>query len=97
FHVTGVQTCALPICARDGSLTEPILLHVDRGAVADAELEIARRRRGSVLCEHDPRERGTGSDEQVRARTVAVNPDGDAGERGFQIGRASCRESVYLE
>src|SRR5690606_41184912 len=47
FHVTGVQTCALPICPIVGSRVSPALQEMERGD------EPGRQGRGLVLVERE--------------------------------------------
>src|SRR5690606_40939245 len=85
FHVTGVQTCALPICAQ-------VLL----GELA----ELLRDRRERVEVRARLPRRGDGRGERVHERVhvrgveVVLLVPGGGGEDdvGEEIGRASCRE-----
>src|SRR5690606_40776664 len=81
FHVTGVQTCALPISipAFSGDVHKPVVdppflvtLHIGHG-------EIASRQMTAEVLSND-----------------AVSPDeGGIVPFRFKIGRASCRERVW--
>src|SRR5690606_40038932 len=80
FHVTGVQTCALPICPFPGTaLPVPIArprLHLFRDPRAEPRLP-RRSDRATDPAVEDPRDRG-----------------GTGGHRDREIGRASGRERV---
>src|SRR5690606_40403077 len=94
FHVTGVQTCALPISLSDHVLElgagEPRVYgggyteYVAQSGHEEAEAERAEagvdQQHGGVLLEVHPLHHG--EDEAQR--------DGD------EIGRASCREGVWI-
>src|SRR5690606_40467915 len=90
FHVTGVQTCALPILAHRVSPANGGLAGCDR-PIGEAETwmmrgsawlgpgaDVRRRERGSAIS------RGAGRHRVLHA----------VAEPGRQIGRASCRERV---
>src|SRR5690606_40500295 len=81
FHVTGVQTCALPICLRP---------------VADRVLESLTRRGGVGVSAPEVRALGP-VDPSARWR-AEVDVGGQPAGTGFvpQIGRASCRERVWM-
>src|SRR5690606_41045713 len=86
FHVTGVQTCALPICPKQKSTIDLVLEHpVDRGPVT------ARSDAGTSL---PPLARIPAGASDVSA--VEDEPATDTArapvEIDDEIGRASCRE-----
>src|SRR5690606_39425840 len=82
FHVTGVQTCALPICVKAGAVVDPVACEqAVRQAVALAE-RMAKVRVESVLL---PVAGG-----RVMGHLIEATSD----IRG-EIGRASCRESAW--
>src|SRR5690606_40112743 len=81
FHVTGVQTCALPISGSGGT-TSASSLTVVPGTPLSAGLS------GSVTAASSSVAWGRPSSGVARAGTVAVNVGGE-------IGRASCRERVH--
>src|SRR5207302_2312786 len=80
FHVTGVQTCALPILAARSSMT------VAPAAVIELRAAIAARSNGSG------RHRASSCHCCARLRASARAPP--ASRSRDKIGRASCRESV---
>src|SRR5206468_9532074 len=90
--VTGVQTCALPICLPvPAPYVAPELGHHRQreGRVADHDDEQGARA-GSVPDELEPDEEDEPGDRRPppeRGRIVRDRPGGDA-----EIGRASCRE-----
>src|SRR5687768_18556100 len=73
--VTGVQTCALPICGRD------------------APAAAAGQPRG--LVQPCPPARPRGAPHRHRCRPWRPRP-GDDRARWVEIGRASCRERVWM-
>src|SRR5690606_41085249 len=90
FHVTGVQTCALPIC-----------IHVDMDDLARAayrlfpQLRIGIRRRHvasiaiSCFVRKEPQE--------IRHGRPVRLPDPQTLAAAAYIGRASCRERVWRD
>src|SRR5690606_40999171 len=89
FHVTGVQTCALPIsCSaiQQGSYED--LQHCGR---------ISLRRNGVLVQSGDWRAMVWSIPELIAevSRYIRLHP-GDLIFTGTQIGRASCRERVYV-
>src|SRR5207248_7062449 len=88
--VTGVQTCALPICTRDARpqrMTEPrhrIVVALDLSEYAEIVLEHAI----------DQAARHAASD--LHFLYVADTPKPDLEPVKQQIGRASCRERVKV-
>src|SRR5690606_40295553 len=95
FHVTGVQTCALPICALSaaGSLREKVMevTHALSSAAGDAfseaDRQIAARAEAAsaaLLARADDIARAfQDADERLAARA--------------EIGRASCRETGAVQ
>src|SRR5690606_40983209 len=96
FHVTGVQTCALPICPRDGTEEFFVRKWRDntsatcaeqfrlRGAERFSGFAVERRAFGDEkLCCHDVR-----SGRAYRQWMVALD--------SCKIGRASCREELKI-
>src|SRR5690606_40987817 len=94
FHVTGVQTCALPICSRVAALTPAVALAATRGdpaareVLAEAGRELARL--ATVVF---------GRLGQVMPVALAGGVAGAGPElvEPMQIGRASGRERVLME
>src|SRR5690606_39625153 len=86
FHVTGVQTCALPICDQLEQQAQQALQVGDR-----KELLRARRDRALLLLGFW---RGFRSDELCRLRVEHIEAVAGSGMTLYlpQIGRASCRE-----
>src|SRR5690606_39966579 len=80
FHVTGVQTCALPISARAAS----------RG---QEEGSVAAPPHAPIVADQGRRVRRRGSE---AGRPRAGRAAGSRLLRPVQIGRASCRERVWL-
>src|SRR5439155_15823649 len=81
-HVTGVQTCALPICARLlTSASLPRGMEVRISAPPCREVETRSSKGGHAFSDNTRK-----VDHVTRA--------GKQGHRGPQIGRASCRERV---
>src|SRR5690606_41207386 len=88
FHVTGVQTCALPISDKPGVATAPGQAQTDEEKVRALHQELS--------------ERFAKFDRTILSETEKVRQDDAAsGNRGFsdrdpfqkgEIGRASCRE-----
>src|SRR5690606_40517137 len=94
FHVTGVQTCALPICAaiHDGHLRAAEL----QEAVVHAEgVECTEHMFGGVHPHIALAQGGAagGADHQVR---VGVDHGLPLEVGPLEIGRASCRERVEV-
>src|SRR5690606_39469057 len=89
FHVTGVQTCALPICRLAGALTGLGLKRGDRvGIVVEIEPRaieclLAPLRAGLVLVPMNPRLHASEYAFMLRKCSAKA-----------QIGRAPCRRSV---
>src|SRR5207253_7738939 len=88
-HVTGVQTCALPICR----VRQALLYAINREAIID-EVFLGRFTPAHGILPpgtlgFNPRLRGYPYDAQ-RARALLA----EAGFPNGQIGRASCRERV---
>src|SRR5690606_40803708 len=86
FHVTGVQTCALPICPRARCRTSSPQDRVRRGVRQPQRLRVRASIPGgkvSLMSENPttPSERPYGP---------ATDPDADP-EQLEQIGRAACR------
>src|SRR5690606_41054782 len=88
FHVTGVQTCALPIYAEGGAATDDELASIDHLRLHAAS---------SALLRHEPW-RGDDEVDGEGDAVVRVPPlvgvialEVDEGQ--LEIGRASCRES----
>src|SRR5690606_40003098 len=82
FHVTGVQTCALPICKEDITLARNYFPVGARSTIAQNETFLIV---DESKIENLPTETVTRS----------FNEDGTPAERAglcIQIGRASCRE-----
>src|SRR5690606_40857406 len=95
FHVTGVQTCALPIFGQEAGPELVVVAGVDveaRGDPAPAALGLAEILRRLAVAKLG---------DQAGGRTGlaghAVDPDlaVDIGGGRGQIGRASCRERVW--
>src|SRR5207248_6481158 len=83
--VTGVQTCALPICER-----------VERGR---AHRDLGGRQMGAQVARRQDRTEGPSRVAERSRKTAAVQPDGRAIRqrhelRGREIGRAAWRGSV---
>src|SRR5690606_40585403 len=94
FHVTGVQTCALPICGNTG-LVGGAIAPADRPAVL---LNVSRMNRVRHVDANN-------NSLTVEAGCILANVRevADEHQRQFpmllgsvEIGRASCRESVYI-
>src|SRR5207302_6493758 len=94
FHVTGVQTCALPIC-----IIQPILVRTVRGAMDQYEIVAGERRWRAAQRAglHDvPVILLEVSDREALELAIIENvqrADLNALEEA-QIGRASCRDST---
>src|SRR5690606_40486480 len=83
FHVTGVQTCALPISTK--ALARPIRPTVSAGAAAEGMPALPR-----------PVASVTFPEASFRCQTAAkpLVESNTAGPLDVEIGRASCRERV---
>src|SRR5690606_40346340 len=96
FHVTGVQTCALPICSY-----VLVVLKTGPTPVTDAEA------RKAMFAGHFANmERLSESGKLVVAGPFSKDPDGwrglfvfavDSVEEARKIGRASCRERADMQ
>src|SRR5690606_40855795 len=96
FHMTGVQTCALPTSELEHALERSRLLGVRLGCGGEAAVRLCWLRhhvhvRKPTACERaeqksapDPVQRGVRDAERALVAR-------------FEIGRASCRESVATE
>src|SRR5690606_39571107 len=82
FHVTGVQTCALPIWSWWMFMSQPSLAHI-----------LAYRR---VTVSGFIHVLPSGDSEKTRDVGARVKPSASACSRRRQIGRASCRERVQI-
>src|SRR5207248_3398709 len=93
--VTGVQTCALPICLRDFRRRHRYLLgtHADAGVPLGCAVAAAARFADGARARRERSRLGV----PVRARGPLgpTEPRGSAVISG-QIGRASCREREYI-
>src|SRR5207249_9584942 len=86
-NVTGVQTCALPICAQGSHVFEdPVVISVDDVQVA-----------GAVDRQRDRLIEALGGKAADRRRRVVRRAAREVrlAEDDAQIGRASCRERVW--
>src|SRR5690606_40969735 len=82
FHVTGVQTCALPISTTAGS----VVLADAAPAAADCPAVARLRRAGAALVGHT-------NMSEFAFSGVGINPHHGT-PANPEIGRASCRERV---
>src|SRR5690606_40271967 len=71
FHVTGVQTCALPIYDVDRQLLAGIALRVPYKVVSDAKIEQPGTRQRKIVIEFEQAEAGQFAAELVRHMKVA--------------------------
>src|SRR5690606_39666612 len=83
FHVTGVQTCALPICKRE-SAKYKIDRRLGENIWGRPKSPVNRREYGPG--QHGQRRKGKLSDFGVQLRA----------KQKIKIGRASCREKVKI-
>src|SRR5690606_40609297 len=92
FHVTGVQTCALPILVQVApqqfAQPEGLRTALDEGDVVDREAVFERREPIELLENGLGGEAGLDADDEPQA-VLAI---GQVGE----IGRASCRDIVCV-
>src|SRR5690606_39796287 len=90
FHVTGVQTCALPIC--------PVLRHVgDDVPRAACGLELVEDLvEVAAVARPAPRGERAAAHVETDRDLVAVVRDDLSGPLRIQIGRASCRERASV-
>src|SRR5690606_39518435 len=94
FHVTGVQTCALPIFPIHGIRLSSVPAHSGKWRsyppIAGNGGHLAARRRDHVRMRHRtelPPQLGS---------SFAIKTATEAGVSRWQIGRASCREGVWV-
>src|SRR5690606_40294817 len=87
FHVTGVQTCALPIYRADDSGDFFAVLRPSLGALQHAE---PRDGRETIACAF-----GLGPAALCSTGSRGELGSGCFGQRGPEIGRASCRARVW--
>src|SRR5207248_7775143 len=88
--VTGVQTCALPICVRPGDAS---------GALHEGHLVLFEQRLDAADEARDDLAAAVDGDAHVEREVL--EPDAEFGTapeqvRDLEIGRASCRERVYV-
>src|SRR5690606_39863822 len=84
FHVTGVQTCALPISDRGTSGAA--------GAAGTAPSTSARAFARSTLSAQRRGDRRGPTDSRLLRDSVGASAGNVSLRRGSEIGRASCRE-----
>src|SRR5690606_40517157 len=91
FHVTGVQTCALPICLLGGgaSVEEAIRRRLDHLRSGKPHMRESEKEDGTVL-----EIRGNPLPEGGFVTSYADITSYKNAARELQIGRASCRERV---
>src|SRR5690606_39799011 len=93
FHVTGVQTCALPISWRNVVLSLLASIRSKRG-----ETSAAKEALEAAVAATPPGADGR----RLRSRCAAIGMELEAAEGRFrhrdavEIGRASCRERVEV-
>src|SRR5690606_40963111 len=80
FHVTGVQTCALPICATDAAANRKLMASDTLATMADQLYGYGKEAAGAPL------------DVQSQLTAILTGVPLDQ----VKIGRASCRESVMM-
>src|SRR5690606_41088041 len=94
FHVTGVQTCALPIYSRLDDLARAMMRQGDTRTKAqlraDALVDVLLRRDGQLL-------RAFGDAKPTVVATVPMSVLEGHDDAMCEIGRWSCREGVWGE
>src|SRR5690606_40377885 len=83
FHVTGVQTCALPILAA----STPLFTRIDPKLI-DAMTEASKDTLAAAPATAQP-----GKKAEAKKEAAPAAPATDAPQHVGKIGRASCRES----
>src|SRR5690606_40986930 len=95
FHVTGVQTCALPISIYENNLQNGVLTAVEdflKDRTETLELTKIPGNFGlGILLRHEIRQQNPNVDQFLKS--LSFNP---AAQKYIEIGRASCRERVEI-
>src|SRR5207245_7159353 len=91
--VTGVQTCALPIWDVRADLGAVRQAHA--GDLPQSRVRLLRGHRGDARADTAPL-RGSRQRRRLRLGALRLTPLADQLIDGRQIGRASCRERVWV-